>query len=130
MGKGYLIDTNVVIDFCNGKLPLEGRNFLAKVEPEISIITNIELLASKNISNQEYSLLEKFIPISNIYPVGIDLVATSIDIRQNYKLKLADAIIAATAYVHNLTLVTRNIKDFNNIKEIKLINPWINHTIN
>jgi predicted nucleic acid-binding protein len=34
-----------------------------------------------------------------------------------------DALIAATAFVHNLTLVTRNIQDFEGTG-IKIINPW------
>jgi predicted nucleic acid-binding protein len=36
---------------------------------------------------------------------------------------LADALIAATAYVYNLTLVTRNVADFADC-EVKLVNPW------
>lgn len=34
-----------------------------------------------------------------------------------------DALIAATAFVHNLTLVTRNVQDFEGTG-IKIINPW------
>lgn len=45
-------------------------------------------------------------------------------IRRQYKIKLPDAIIAATALVHNLILVTRNTSDFKNIPELQLINPW------
>ena len=37
-----------------------------------------------------------------------------------------DAMIAATASVHDLTLVTRNIKDFKHIN-LKIINPWLEH---
>lgn len=40
-------------------------------------------------------------------------------------LPAIDGLIAATAYSHELTLVTRNIKDFKNAK-IALINPWEN----
>lgn len=35
-----------------------------------------------------------------------------------------DTFIAASAYHHNLTLVTRNVKDFDHIKGLKLLNPW------
>ena len=35
-----------------------------------------------------------------------------------------DSILAATAIFHNMTLITRNIKDFEDIEGIKLINPW------
>ncbi len=35
-----------------------------------------------------------------------------------------DALIAASALVHNYKLVTRNIKDFESIAGLELINPW------
>ena len=44
-------------------------------------------------------------------------------IRKSNKIKLPDAIIAATAIVYNLTLVTRNIDDFKNISGLKIFNP-------
>ncbi|WP_256565294.1 PIN domain-containing protein [Dyadobacter chenhuakuii] len=46
------------------------------------------------------------------------------EIRKLHNLKLPDAIIAATAMVYNLTLVTRNTKDFSNISGLTLINPY------
>ncbi len=35
-----------------------------------------------------------------------------------------DLFLAATALEHNLTLVTRNTKDFTSIPDLKLLNPW------
>lgn len=124
MGKRCLIDSNVIIDFCNGKLSESGRSYLEGVDPEISIITNIELFATKNISGQERALLEKFVGITVIHPVTVDLVKATIDIRQDYKLKLPDAIIAATAIVFDLVLLTRNISDFVKINGLQLIDPY------
>jgi predicted nucleic acid-binding protein len=43
---------------------------------------------------------------------------------KTYSIKLADAVIAATALVFDLTLVTRNTEDFTRIDKLKLINPW------
>ncbi|MCF8381671.1 MAG: PIN domain-containing protein [Bacteroidales bacterium] len=40
------------------------------------------------------------------------------------KIKTPDAIIAATAMVHGCTLITNNEKDFNNIKGLKIANPF------
>jgi predicted nucleic acid-binding protein len=42
-------------------------------------------------------------------------------IRKQYRIKLPDAIIAATALVHDLTLITRNTSDFKNIEGLKII---------
>jgi predicted nucleic acid-binding protein len=124
MGKRHLIDSNVIIDFCNGKLSAAGRDLLTKKEPEISIITNIELFATKNISEQEYLLLEQFLAITTIHPLTKDLVKTTIDIRQQYKLKLPDAVIASTAVYFDMLLLTRNIADFNKIKGLQIIDPY------
>lgn len=51
------------------------------------------------------------------------MVNCTIAIREIYKIKLPDAIITATALVYNLTLITRNISDFQNIESLKIINP-------
>jgi toxin FitB len=39
-------------------------------------------------------------------------------------MSLADALIAATALVHGLTVVTRNVKDFDHLTGFPLFNPW------
>ena len=123
MGKRYLIDSNVIIDFCNGKLNLGCKNLLVNIEPEISIITQIELFASKNISQDEYALLQKFVTMCFIHSLNTDLVNTTIEIRQNYKTKLPDAIIASTAICKELILISSNTSDFKNIRGLHFINP-------
>ena len=35
-----------------------------------------------------------------------------------------DAYLAATALVHNLTMVTRNVADFNRFEDLDILNPW------
>ncbi|MBA2374411.1 MAG: PIN domain-containing protein [Chloroflexi bacterium] len=44
-------------------------------------------------------------------------------IRRGSSLRLPDALIAATALQHRLTLVTRNVRDFNGVKGLKLRSP-------
>jgi predicted nucleic acid-binding protein len=48
----------------------------------------------------------------------------TIQIRKTRKLKLPDAAIAATAIVHNLTIITRNMSDFDAIAGLNYINPF------
>ena len=47
------MDSNAIIDFFNGKLPANGKNFMMDIEPVISVITQIELLSNSNIPKIE-----------------------------------------------------------------------------
>ncbi len=52
MGKGFLIDTNAVIDFTMRSLPIKGQQFMAEVldgQPTISVIVEIELLGFPSV---------------------------------------------------------------------------------
>ncbi|MBL7776246.1 MAG: type II toxin-antitoxin system VapC family toxin, partial [Saprospiraceae bacterium] len=56
-------------------------------------------------------------------PLDETVVNRCISLRKAHKIKLPDAIVAATALVHNLSLLTRNESDFRKIPDLKLINP-------
>lgn len=58
-----------------------------------------------------------------VFPINEDVVKKTIDIKRKHKIKLPDAVIAATAITYNLILVTRNTKDFDKIENLKLVNP-------
>jgi predicted nucleic acid-binding protein len=51
------------------------------------------------------------------------VVDMTISIRRNYKIKLPDAIIVASALVYDLILIIRNTSDFKNIVELNMIDP-------
>lgn len=121
MGQQYLIDSNPVIDFFNGRLPKGGKEFLSFVEPVISVITQIELLSNKNLPLHELTQLHEFIKVAVILGLDEEVVQQTISLRQNHKLKTPDAIIAATALVHNFTLLSRNLFDFKNISVLRVI---------
>ena len=121
----YLIDTNAVIDYLGKRLPSTGMAFMNNVidaVPNISVITKIELLGF-NTSDEHYQTLTDFVNDSVVLDLVSLVIDKSIDIRKTYKTKLPDTIIAATALVNNLVLITRNISDFKNISGLRLINP-------
>jgi predicted nucleic acid-binding protein len=121
----YLLDTNTVIYFCNSKLPEGAKNLLSEINPAISVITSIELFASSKIQEKERAALEAFVVMALVYDhIDIAIVAKAITIRQLYKTKLPDAIIAATAPAYNLILATHNIPDFENIEGPHVIDPF------
>lgn len=125
MGQKYLIDSNAIIGFFNGSLPGNGKKLLISIEPIISVITQIELFCSNNINSNELVQLRKFVDFALIHNnIDEDIVNHTIDIRKANKIKTPDAIIAATALSHGLTLITRNISDFKNIEGLFCVNPW------
>ncbi|MCL2511434.1 MAG: type II toxin-antitoxin system VapC family toxin [Bacteroidales bacterium] len=121
MGQKYLIDTNVLIDAQIGRLSTKGLYFLAKIINEdfiISFITLIEYLGYKDISKSS----EEFISFAEVIETDKAIIQNCIDLRRNYKIKLPDAIIAATALAHNLILITNDEKDFKEIQRLSVIN--------
>jgi predicted nucleic acid-binding protein len=127
MGQRYILDTNTVIDYVGDKLPQNSAlamDRLVNEELNISIIVKIETLGF-NGEASEMEKLKDFLSLAKIFYVD-DLIADkTIDLRKTYrKLKLGDAIIAATALANNLTLISRNTKDFEDISGLTCINPY------
>jgi predicted nucleic acid-binding protein len=121
----YLIDTNAVIDYLGSKIPASGMDFMNRVidaVPILSVVTKIEVLGF-NAPEQHYKTLSDFINDATVLDLTNNVVEESIDIRKKYKTKLPDAIIAATALVYDLVLISRNTSDFKNIDGLQVIDP-------
>jgi len=121
----YLIDTNAVIDYLGNKLPASGMGFMNGVidaVPNVSVVTKIEVLGF-NAPDEHYNTLTDFINDATVLDLTNNVVETSIDIRKKHKTKLPDAIIAATALVYDLVLISRNTSDFKTIDGLKVIDP-------
>ncbi len=125
MGQEYLIDTNVIIDFFTSKFSGKNQKFVADIIDNnicISIISQIELLSLPNVN----PVIENFVEECYIFELNSVIVNKTIEIHRKKKIKIPDAIIAATAVVHNRILITANTQDFDNIKGLKILNA---HTI-
>jgi len=90
----------------------------------MSTITEIELLSWKSVSETDDEIIKKFIGDSKVIELEPAIKTKASEIRKKTGIKLPDAIIAATALVYNLTLITRNVKDFKKVGEISIVNPW------
>ena len=85
----------------------------------------MEILGWQFLTENDEKDAEAFINESNVVALSDAIVETTIFIRKQIKIKLPDAIIAATALVNNFTLLTRNTDDFINIKGLNVINPML-----
>ena len=123
MEQRYLIDTNVIIDNFGNKLPENAKTLLYSIDLTVSAVTKIEVLGWINATKEQLQPLYDFMEVANILPINEAVIEKTITIRQTKKIALGDAIIAATALVYDLVLISRNTSDFKNIAGLKVINP-------
>jgi hypothetical protein len=128
MGLSYIWDTNAIVHYLQRRYPSSGEEFINKValnhQPVISVITEIELLCWKTAAESDIVVLNNFISNSVIYELDQNIKLKTIEIRRKFKLKLPDAIIAASALVNNHILITNNLIDFNKVAKLKMIDPF------
>jgi predicted nucleic acid-binding protein len=89
----------------------------------ISVISQMEVLRFNDTPENE-RILADFVNAATIHPLSDPVVHSTIALCKQSRIKLPDAIIAATALAENFALVTRNIDDFKNIADLELLNPW------
>jgi predicted nucleic acid-binding protein len=126
MEPEYLLDSNVIIGFLAARIPTAGMRVVSGIvdrTPHISVISQIEVLRYNDTPENEKACND-FINASVIHPLSPDVVLDTIRLCKRHKIKLPDAVIAATAIIENRTLVTRNIDDFKAIANLELLNPW------
>lgn len=122
--SSYTLDTNVLIYHLDGEKAVHRtleRWLLGGDRLFISAITRLEVLAAPVLEQNEImtiqALLEQFILI----PVDARVADAAASIRRLYRIKLGDSIIAATAYLMNSVLLTRNTQDFKQVENLQLL---------
>lgn len=74
----------------------------------ISVITEIELLASPALESGDELLIDRLLASLEIVWLHSTLARSAAALRRDVKLKLGDAVVAATAQARYATLVTRD----------------------
>jgi predicted nucleic acid-binding protein len=111
-----------------GNLPIADAAVIAdaaQYPPNVSVISKIELLAWNAPTQADADKYLSFVEDSEIFPLTDEVVEKTIEIRRlPKKPKLPDCIIAATAIVNDLTLISRNEVDFSMIPGLAFVNPF------
>jgi len=109
-----LLDTNILIYYFNGLVDDEKIDALLKNSFNISVITKIEFLSWSKL-NEDVKLDKKaraFVSYATLFDLNEEVAQKTIDIRRKFKTKTPDAIIAATALINGMPVVTNNTSDF------------------
>ena len=138
--NGFLVDTNVLSEFSRSGQPNQAVKSWLRSTPEsllfASVLTfaeirrGIELLPAGRRRSQLEEWLEETLAAfeTRLLPVTMEIgnrwaVLSAQGERRGTPLANIDGLIAATALEHDLTLVTRNVKDFAGLG-VPIVNPW------
>ncbi len=114
----FLVDTDVVIDYLNSGQFTELFDLPNHVV-YYSVITKKELLAKPGLREREREAILLELSRWRIIPLSEKITVRFSELRRQHpSLEKADALIAATALVKNLPLVTRNKKHFRIVSEL------------
>lgn len=122
-GDRYLLDTNAIVALLQGNCQLikllQNTDWIG-----MSVISQIEFLAFPGLSQADCQLFQQFVQrveVINLASTDIGLIERIIDIRQQFRLKLPDAIIAAMTLQNSASLVTAD-QEFAKVKILTVIN--------
>lgn len=119
----YTFDTNTIIYYLDDEdetadvlAPMLG----APTPVYLSVISELELLSLSSLSQSEFYEIGRLIRRLTTIPVDARIARIASTIRRRIHIKTPDAAIAATALFTGTTLVTRNVKDFENIPGLSI----------
>jgi predicted nucleic acid-binding protein len=111
-----LLDTGVLVDHLRG----HNRLVAGKDGLYVSAVTRAELFSGRGAEERRIrQLLQPMIGL----PVDEAIAERAGRLRRGTTRRLPDALIAATALEHRLTLVTRNLRDFEGIRGLRVRTP-------
>jgi predicted nucleic acid-binding protein len=104
MAVKYVLDTNAILYLLGGRLaiPLEPGNY------HVSVISEMELLSYPDLTANDENQLRAFLASVMLVELTTEVKSTAIELRRCERLKLPDAIIAASALVLDAELLTND----------------------
>jgi predicted nucleic acid-binding protein len=123
----WLLDTNILIDAFAGRSDAVRTIDEARAQNVewigYSAVTRLEILGFSGLSAADERGLKDLLAEFQEAAITSAVVEQAIEIRKATRIKIPDALIAATAIVREAELVTRNAMDFKSVGRLKMINP-------
>ena len=98
--------------------------YLREFEVCYAKISQIEVLGYHLLKTGDRKLFEVFFSHATGFALSEAVVMEAISMKQQQKMSLGDALIAATASVHGLRLFTRNVRDFDHLIGLQVVDPF------
>ena len=124
MATQVLLDTNIVIEHLRDDptiAPLFDAIGRGALVPAVSTIMEFELLRYPEITDAHEIVILRLLNDFRIHSVGRKTAQIAALLYRRYRGKTNDLLIAATAIEHDIPLLTRNVRDFRRISELKLL---------
>jgi hypothetical protein len=119
-----LLDSNIIIYAFQPEYRKPNlQQLLARGKFSASAITRLEVMGFWRNTDQQFEQFALFFDAMRLFSVSDDIIERAIELRRQRSMGLADSIIAATALLYQLPLVTHNTRDFQWIGELELIDP-------
>jgi tRNA(fMet)-specific endonuclease VapC len=123
----FLLDTCIVIDLRDDRNDTVSKIAALAVRPKISVISKVELeggvYADPELSDLRRRAMTAMLRRLQVIDFSSAMASTYGDIVSQtgyHRRKIIDRMIAATALVSDLTLITTNVDDFADINGLKL----------
>jgi predicted nucleic acid-binding protein len=136
----YLLDTNVVSEFrksADGRINKSVKRWADEISPELMFISAISVLELEigvlqieRRDKKQGLILRKWLNknvlpafLDRVLPVDVEVAQRCASLHVPNPKSERDAMIAATAIEHRMTIVTRNVSDFSQ-SGVKIFDPW------
>lgn len=118
-----ILDSNIII-YAASPSGTKLRRLITNHSPAVSAISYVEVLGFNKQTDRERSFFEAFFAAAEIIPLDQPVLDQAVALRQQRKMSLGDALIAATALVYRRKLVTRNVAHIAWVDGLNLLDPF------
>lgn len=114
-----LLDTNIILEHLRSGIL---KNVEDDIDFAVSVITEAELLRFAGMDVKEMDAIERFLAITMVVSLDSTIARRAGELGRTRKTKLPDLLIAATALELCVPLITKDLKDFENIPGLDVWN--------